>query len=128
MAALLETIHAPSDLNRANRAPMAELAVVIRASLSPILPYTTLFRSPVAGCCQRFTRHFAAGERVCMGALLETIHSPTDLKRVNPAQMAELAEHSGAFLHQTLANTTDHPGPYLGADEVYSTLPCQFTQ
>ena len=36
-----------------------------------------------------------------MGALLETIHSPADLKRLNPAQMADLAEEIRAFLIQT---------------------------
>ena len=40
-----------------------------------------------------------------MGALLETIHSPADLKRLNFAQMAELAEEIRAFLIQTLSKT-----------------------
>ena len=57
-----------------------------------------------------------------MGALLETIHSPADLKRLNPAQMADLAEEIRAFLIQTLAKTGGHLGPNLGVVELTLAL------
>src|ERR1700692_3538619 len=57
-----------------------------------------------------------------MGALLETIHSPADLKRLNPAQMADLAEEIRAFLIQTLAKTGGHLGPNLGVVELTFAL------
>jgi len=43
-----------------------------------------------------------------MGALLESIHSPADLKRLNFTQMAQLAEEIRAFLIQTLSKTGGH--------------------
>src|ERR1700739_1327868 len=57
-----------------------------------------------------------------MGALLETIHSPADLKRLNPAQMAELAEEIRAFLIQTLSKTGAHLVPILGVVELTLAL------
>jgi 1-deoxy-D-xylulose-5-phosphate synthase len=57
-----------------------------------------------------------------MGVLLETIHSPADLKRLNPAQMADLAEEIRAFLIQTLAKTGGHLGPNLGVVELTLAL------
>ena len=57
-----------------------------------------------------------------MGALLETIHSPADLKRLNPAQMDELAEEIRAFLIQTLSKTGGHLGPNLGVVELTLAL------
>ena len=57
-----------------------------------------------------------------MGALLETIHSPADLKRLNPAQMAYLAEEIRAFLIQTLSRTGGHLGPNLGVVELTLAL------
>ncbi len=57
-----------------------------------------------------------------MGALLETIHSPADLKRLNFAQMAELAEEIRAFLIQTLSKTGGHLGPNLGVVELTLAL------
>ena len=57
-----------------------------------------------------------------MGALLETIHSPADLKRLNPAQMADLAEEIRAFLIQTLSKTGGHLGPNLGVVELTLAL------
>lgn len=57
-----------------------------------------------------------------MGALLETIHSPADLKRLNPAQMVELAEEIRAFLIQTLSQTGGHLGPNLGVVELTLAL------
>ncbi len=53
-----------------------------------------------------------------MGSLLETIHSPADLKRLNFAQMSELAEEIRAFLIQTLSRTGGHLGPNLGVVEL----------
>ena len=57
-----------------------------------------------------------------MGALLETIHSPADLKRLNPAQMADLAEEIREFLIQTLSKTGGHLGPNLGVVELSLAL------
>ncbi len=53
-----------------------------------------------------------------MGALLEGIHSPADLKRLNYAQMADLAEEIRAFLIQSLSKTGGHLGPNLGVVEL----------
>jgi 1-deoxy-D-xylulose-5-phosphate synthase len=57
-----------------------------------------------------------------MGALLESIHSPADLKRLNFAQMGELAEEIRAYLIQTLAKTGGHLGPNLGVVELTLAL------
>jgi 1-deoxy-D-xylulose-5-phosphate synthase len=57
-----------------------------------------------------------------MGALLESIHSPADLKRLNYAQMAELAEEIREFLIQTLSKTGGHLGPNLGVVELTLAL------
>jgi 1-deoxy-D-xylulose-5-phosphate synthase len=57
-----------------------------------------------------------------MGALLETIHSPADLKRLSFAQMAELAEEIREFLIQTLSKTGGHLGPNLGVVELTLAL------
>ena len=57
-----------------------------------------------------------------MGTLLESIHSPADLKRLNFAQMAELAEEIRAFLIQTLSKTGGHLGPNLGVVELTLAL------
>ncbi|HEY1159402.1 MAG TPA: 1-deoxy-D-xylulose-5-phosphate synthase [Terracidiphilus sp.] len=57
-----------------------------------------------------------------MGTLLESIHSPADLKRLNYAQMAELAEEIRAFLIQTLSKTGGHLGPNLGVVELTLAL------
>ncbi len=51
-------------------------------------------------------------------ALLESIQSSTDLKRLNYAQMADLAEEIRAFLIQTLSKTGGHLGPNLGVVEL----------
>jgi 1-deoxy-D-xylulose-5-phosphate synthase len=53
-----------------------------------------------------------------MAVLLDSIHSPADLKRLNPAQMAQLAEEIRAFLIQTLSKTGGHLGPNLGVVEL----------
>ena len=57
-----------------------------------------------------------------MGALLNSIQSPADLKRLNFTQMAELAEEIRAFLIQTLAKTGGHLGPNLGVVELTLAL------
>jgi 1-deoxy-D-xylulose-5-phosphate synthase len=53
-----------------------------------------------------------------MGTLLESIQSPADLKRLNPAQMTALAEEIRAFLIQSLSKTGGHLGPNLGVVEL----------
>ena len=57
-----------------------------------------------------------------MGALLESIHSPADFKRLNFTQMAELAEEIREFLIQTLSKTGGHLGPNLGVVELTLAL------
>jgi 1-deoxy-D-xylulose-5-phosphate synthase len=57
-----------------------------------------------------------------MGTLLETIHSPADLKRLNNAQKTELASEIRAFLIQTLSKTGGHLGPNLGVVELTLAL------
>jgi len=57
-----------------------------------------------------------------MGALLESIHSPADLKRLSFAQMADLADEIRAFLIQTLSKTGGHLGPNLGVVELTLAL------
>jgi len=57
-----------------------------------------------------------------MGKLLESITSPADLKRLNFAQMAELAVEIREFLIQTLSKTGGHLGPNLGVVELTLAL------
>ena len=57
-----------------------------------------------------------------MGTLLESIHSPADVKRLNLAQLAELADEIRAFLIQTLSKTGGHLGPNLGVVELTLAL------
>ena len=57
-----------------------------------------------------------------MGALLESIHSPADLKRMSMAQMTELAKEIREFLIQTLSKTGGHLGPNLGVVELTLAL------
>jgi 1-deoxy-D-xylulose-5-phosphate synthase len=57
-----------------------------------------------------------------MGTLLESIHSPADLKRLNFAQMEELATEIREFLIQTLSKTGGHLGPNLGVVELTLAL------
>jgi 1-deoxy-D-xylulose-5-phosphate synthase len=61
-----------------------------------------------------------------MGALLESINSPADLKRLNFAQMTELAEEIREFLIQTLSKTGGHLGPNLGVVELTLALHTAF--
>src|ERR1700753_4169138 len=57
-----------------------------------------------------------------MGALLESIHSPADVKKLNEAQLTELAEEIRVFLVQTLSKTGGHLGPNLGVVELTLAL------
>jgi 1-deoxy-D-xylulose-5-phosphate synthase len=57
-----------------------------------------------------------------VGTLLESIHSPDDLKRLNFTQMEELAEEIREFLVQTLSKTGGHLGPNLGVVELTLAL------
>ena len=57
-----------------------------------------------------------------MGALLESIHSPADVKKLNSTQLAELAEEIRVFLIQTLSKTGGHLGPNLGVVELTLAL------
>ncbi len=61
-----------------------------------------------------------------MGTLLESIQSPADVKRLNYAQLAELAEEIRAFLIQTLSKTGGHLGPNLGVVELTLALHAVF--
>jgi 1-deoxy-D-xylulose-5-phosphate synthase len=61
-----------------------------------------------------------------MGALLETIQSPADLKCLSFAQMAELAEEIRGFLIHTLSKTGGHLGPNLGVVELTLALHAVF--
>lgn len=62
-----------------------------------------------------------------MGTLLESIHSPADVKHLNYAQMASLAEEIRAFLIQTLSKTGGHLGPNLGVVELTLALHAVFS-
>ncbi len=61
-----------------------------------------------------------------MESLLESIQSPADVKQLNYAQMASLAEEIRAFLIQTLAKTGGHLGPNLGVVELTLALHAVF--
>ncbi len=60
--------------------------------------------------------------RKTMGTLLESIHSPADLKHLNFTQMTELAEEIREFLILTLSKTGGHLGPNLGVVELTLAL------
>ncbi len=62
-----------------------------------------------------------------METLLESIQSPADVKRLNYAQMASLAEEIRGFLIQTLAKTGGHLGPNLGVVELTLALHAVFS-
>ncbi len=62
-----------------------------------------------------------------MGTLLESIHSPADLKRLDSAQMTELAGEIREFLIQTLSRTGGHLGPNLGVVELTLALHTVFS-
>jgi 1-deoxy-D-xylulose-5-phosphate synthase len=66
-------------------------------------------------------------EKENMGTLLESIHSPADLKCLSFAQMTDLAEEIREFLIQTLSKTGGHLGPNLGVVELTMALHTVFT-
>src|ERR1700759_1848473 len=57
-----------------------------------------------------------------MGALLEAIQSPADVKRLSFTELADLAAEIRAFLIQTLSKTGGHLGPNLGVVELTLAL------
>jgi 1-deoxy-D-xylulose-5-phosphate synthase len=57
-----------------------------------------------------------------MGTLLESIQSPSDVRRLDFSQLAELAEEIRGFLIQTLSKTGGHLGPNLGVVELTLAL------
>jgi 1-deoxy-D-xylulose-5-phosphate synthase len=57
-----------------------------------------------------------------MATMLEAIHSPADLKRLNSAQMEDLAGEIRELLIQTLSKTGGHLGPNLGVVELTLAL------
>jgi 1-deoxy-D-xylulose-5-phosphate synthase len=61
-----------------------------------------------------------------MASLLQTIHSPADLKLFNYEQMAKLAEEIRDCLIQTLSRTGGHLGPNLGVVELTIALHAVF--
>ena len=62
-----------------------------------------------------------------MGALLESINSPADLKCLSLAQMSQLAEEIREFLIQTLSKTGGHLGPNLGVVELTLAIHAVFS-
>src|SRR5208337_2177241 len=61
-----------------------------------------------------------------MGTLLDSINFPADVKRLNPAQLTELAQEIRDFLIQTLSKTGGHLGPNLGVVELTLALHAVF--
>ncbi|MGB6831695.1 MAG: 1-deoxy-D-xylulose-5-phosphate synthase N-terminal domain-containing protein, partial [Terracidiphilus sp.] len=61
-----------------------------------------------------------------MGTLLESIQSPADVKKLNPAQMTALAEEIRERLIKSLAKTGGHLGPNLGVVELTIALHAVF--
>ncbi len=61
-----------------------------------------------------------------MASLLQSIHSPADLKLLNCEKMGELAEEIRACLIQTLSKTGGHLGPNLGVVELTLALHAVF--
>jgi len=62
-----------------------------------------------------------------MGTLLESINSTADIKRLNSAQLTELAQEIRDFLIQTLSKTGGHLGPNLGVVELTLALHAVFS-
>jgi 1-deoxy-D-xylulose-5-phosphate synthase len=62
-----------------------------------------------------------------MGTLLESIHSPEDVKRLSFDELTSLAEEIRAFLIQTLSKTGGHLGPNLGVVELTLALHAVFS-
>jgi len=61
-----------------------------------------------------------------MGSLIESIHSPADVKLLSFEKMAILAEEIREFLIQSLAKTGGHLGPNLGVVELTIALHAVF--
>jgi len=61
-----------------------------------------------------------------MATLLESINSPADVKSLNSAQLAQLAEEIRDFLIQALSKTGGHLGPNLGVVELTLALHAVF--
>ncbi len=61
-----------------------------------------------------------------MASILQSIHSPADLKLLNHEQMAKLAEEIRESLIQTLSRTGGHLGPNLGVVELTIALHAVF--
>jgi len=55
-------------------------------------------------------------------AILETINSPADLRRLDPKQLAQLAEEVRAFLVEQTSRTGGHLSPNLGVVELTFAL------
>src|SRR5579884_2540808 len=53
-----------------------------------------------------------------MGHLLDTIHSPADIKKLSVAELESLAQEIREFLIRTLSKTGGHLGPNLGVVEL----------
>ena len=54
--------------------------------------------------------------------LIETIHSPADLRRLDQPQLAKLAEEVRAFLVEQTSKTGGHLSPNLGVVELTFAL------
>ena len=54
--------------------------------------------------------------------MFESIRSPTDLARLDAAQLAQLADEIRSFLVENVAKTGGHLGPNLGAVELTLAL------
>src|ERR1700733_13154183 len=57
-----------------------------------------------------------------MGHLLDTIHSPADIKKLSVAELESLAQEIRESLIQTLSRTGGHLGPNLGVVELPPAL------
>src|SRR5579885_115091 len=53
-----------------------------------------------------------------MGHLLDTIHSPADIKKLSVSELESLAQEIREFLVRTLSKTGGHLGPNLGVVEL----------
>ncbi|HMT33532.1 MAG: 1-deoxy-D-xylulose-5-phosphate synthase [Actinomycetales bacterium] len=60
-------------------------------------------------------------------ALLESIHGPSDVQRLDPAQLADLAAEVREFLITSVSRTGGHLGPNLGVVELTIALHRVFT-
>ena len=116
-----KTLSRPACIKRFSVRPCSELVYlrVIRSRgvRRPVRPKSL---------CASWDNPAIPGRRMFMGALLESIHSPADLKRLSFAEMATLAEEIREFLIQTLSKTGGHLGPNLGVVELTLALHAVF--